>query len=242
MNAVLEVSGIDKRFGGLHAVRALSLEVGAGELVGLFGPNGAGKTTLFNMIAGALKPDAGVIRLNGQDITSLPAWRRARLGLARTFQITRPFRELTALENVLAAVPREGATQRRDARSARNLLAQVGLGDRAGEMAGRLTMGMLKRLEVARALAIEPILLLLDEPLAGLTERESAELLDLVVGLKQHSSVVMVEHNVRQAMPVCDRALVLDAGALIASGKPAEVRADPRVVSAYLGVEAEASC
>ena len=242
MNAVLEVNGIDKRFGGLHAVRALSLAVGEGELVGLFGPNGAGKTTLFNMIAGALKPDAGAIRLNGRDITALPAWRRARRGLARTFQITRPFRELTALENVLAAAPREGATQRHDARSARGLLTQVGLGDRAHEVAGRLTMGMLKRLEVARALAIEPILLLLDEPLAGLTERESAELLDLVVGLKQRASVVMVEHNVRQAMPVCDRALVLDAGALIASGRPAEVRADPRVVSAYLGVEAEPSC
>jgi branched-chain amino acid transport system ATP-binding protein len=240
MSAVLDVAGVDKRFGGLHAVRSLTLAVGHGELVGLFGPNGAGKTTLFNMIAGALKPDAGAIRLNGRAITSLPSWRRARLGLARTFQITRPFRELTALENVLAAVPREGARQRHDARSARGLLAQVGLGDRAGEMAGRLTMGMLKRLEVARALAIEPILLLLDEPLAGLTERESAELLDLIVGLKQRASIVMVEHNVRQAMPVCDRALVLDAGALIASGKPAEVRADPRVISAYLGVEAEA--
>ncbi len=172
MSAVLEVSGVDKRFGGLHAVRTLSFLVGQGELVGLFGPNGAGKTTLFNMIAGALKPDAGAIRLNGRDITLLPAWRRARLGLARTFQITRPFRELTALENVLAASPREGARQRADARSALSLLAQVGLGDRAGELAGRLTMGMLKRLEVARALAIEPLLLLLDEPLAGLTERE----------------------------------------------------------------------
>jgi branched-chain amino acid transport system ATP-binding protein len=242
MNAILAVRGIEKRFGGLQALRGVGFEVEEGELVGLFGPNGAGKTTLFNLIAGALRPDAGSIQLKGADIGRLPAWRRARLGVARTFQVTRPFRELTALENVLTAIPRDGATRSHDARSARALLTQVGLGDRAGDEAGRLTMGMLKRLEVARALAIEPILLLLDEPLAGLTERESAELLDLVVGLKQRTSIVMVEHNVRQAMPVCDRALVLDAGALIASGKPAQVRVDPLVVRAYLGEEASSPC
>jgi branched-chain amino acid transport system ATP-binding protein len=242
MTAALTVQELEKRFGGLRAVRSLSLEVEEGELVGLFGPNGAGKTTLFNLIAGALRPDAGVIRLRGTDVTRLPAWRRARLGIARTFQVTRPFRELTALENVLTAIPRKGATRGNDEETARALLAQVGLGERADEEAGRLTMGMLKRLEVARALAVEPLLLLLDEPLAGLTDRESDELLELVVGLKHRTSVVMVEHNVRKAMPVCDRALVLDAGVLIASGKPAEVRADPGVVRAYLGEEAGEPC
>ena len=241
MTAVLEARGLDKRFGGVHAVRGVDIEVATGELVGLFGPNGAGKTTLFNIIAGTVRPDSGAIRLHGGDVAALPAWRRARLGIGRTFQVTRPFRDLTALENVLAGVPRVGATGRHDSDAARSLLAQVGLGDRADEEAGRLTLGMLKRLEVARVLAIEPTLLLLDEPLAGLTGREAAELLDLVVTLKAHTAIVMVEHNVRQSLPVCDRALVLDAGAIIASGTPDEIRVDPKVVRAYLGDE-DAPC
>ena len=242
MTAVLEVRDVEKRFGGVRAVRGVSLEVGAGEILGLFGPNGAGKTTLFNLIAGATWPDAGAIRLNGADVTGLPAWRRARLGIGRTFQVTRPFRDLTVLENVLAAAPRSGSTRAHDAASARALLAQVGLGDRADEEAGRLTLGMLKRLEVARTLAIDPTLLLLDEPLAGLTGRESADLLAVVTALKAHTAIIMVEHNVRQALPVCDRAVVLDAGTLIATGSPDEIRVDPKVVSAYLGEEASPSC
>lgn len=242
MTAVLEVRGVEKRFGGVRAVRGVSLHVGAGEIVGLFGPNGAGKTTLFNLIAGATQPNAGAIWLNGADVTKLPAWRRARLGIGRTFQITRPFRDLTALENVLAAVPRAGSPRPHNAASARALLAQVGLGDRADEEAGRLTLGMLKRLEVARALAVDPTLLLLDEPLAGLTGREAADLLAVVAALKSRAAIVMVEHNVRQALPVCNRALVLDAGALIAAGTPDEIRVDPKVVRAYLGEEASQPC
>ena len=242
MTAVLEIQGVEKRFGGVRAVRGVSLEVGAGEILGLFGPNGAGKTTLFNLIAGAMRPDAGVIRLNGADVTSLPAWRRARLGIGRTFQVTRPFRDLTVLENVLAAAPRSGSARAHDAASARALLAQVGLDDRADEEAGRLTLGMLKRLEVARTLAIDPTLLLLDEPLAGLTGRESADLLAVVTALKARTAIIMVEHNVRQALRVCDRAVVLDAGTLIAAGSPDEIRVDPKVVSAYLGEEASPAC
>ena len=242
MTAVLEVQGLEKRFGGVRAVRGVSLEVRPGEILGLFGPNGAGKTTLFNLIAGAMWPDAGAIRLNGADITGLPAWRRARLGIGRTFQVTRPFRDLTVLENVLAAAPRSGSARAHDAASARALLAQVGLGDRADEEAGRLTLGMLKRLEVARTLAIDPTLLLLDEPLAGLSGRESADLLAVITALKAGAAIVMVEHNVRQALPVCDRAVVLDAGILIAAGSPDEIRADPKVVSAYLGEEASPPC
>ena len=242
MTALLEVHDLRKHFGGVHALRGVNLHVGATEMVGLFGPNGAGKTTLFNLIAGAIRPDGGTVRLDGADITRLPAWQRARLGIGRTFQMTRPFRDLTALENVLVAAPRTGSIRPHDKQSARALLAQVGLDDRADDAAGSLTLGMLKRLEVARALAIEPVLLLLDEPLAGLTGREAGDLLDVVAALKARTSVVMVEHNVRQALPVCDRALVLDAGALIAAGTPEEIRVNPEVVRAYLGDEASTSC
>jgi branched-chain amino acid transport system ATP-binding protein len=236
--ALLDAQGLHKRFGGVQAVKGVALAVETGELVGLFGPNGAGKTTLFNMIAGSLPPDAGTIVLDGQDVTRLPAWRRARLGIGRTFQVTRPFRDLTVLDNVLAAVPRDGASGSHDEEAAQALLARVGLAGRAHEPAGRLTLGMLKRLEVARALALEPRLLLLDEPLAGLTGREAADLLRFVATLKSRIGIVMVEHNVRQSLPVCDRAVVMDAGAMIAAGTPQEIRVDPQVVRAYLGEEA----
>ena len=239
--SILKAKKLDKRFGGLHEVRGVDIDVAAGEIVGLFGPNGAGKTTLFNIIAGGLQPNSGTVWLHGEDVTALPAWRRARLGIGRTFQVTRPFRELTALENVLAGVPRVGSVRRHDIDAARSLLTQVGLGDRADQEAGRLTLGMLKRLEVARVLAIEPALLLLDEPLAGLTAREASEILDLVVSLKASIAIVMVEHNVRQSLPVCDRAIVLDAGAVIATGTPDEIRVDPKVVKAYLGAEDDES-
>jgi len=235
---LLDAKGLHKRFGGVQAVKGVDIGVETGELVGLFGPNGAGKTTLFNMIAGTLAPDAGAIGLAGRDVTALPAWRRARLGIGRSFQVTRPFRDLTVVENVLAAVPRDGARRRHDEEAARALLARVGLAARADEPAGRLTLGMLKRLEVARALALEPVLLLLDEPLAGLTGREAADLLAFVATLRSEAGIVMVEHNVRLSLPACDRAIVMDAGAVIASGKPEEIRADPQVIRAYLGEEA----
>jgi branched-chain amino acid transport system ATP-binding protein len=240
MSAALETHGLDKRFGGVHAVRAVDITAASGEILGLYGPNGAGKTTLFNLIAGTVRPDTGSIRLHGMDVTALPAWRRARLGIGRTFQVTRPFRNLTTLENVLVGVPRDSAKRSLNDETARLLLAKVGLADRADVPAGNLTLGMLKRLEVARVLAIEPTLLLLDEPLAGLTAREAADILDLVVSLKAQTAVVMVEHNVRQSLPICDRAVVLDAGKLIASGTPDEIRTDPNVVRAYLGEETTA--
>jgi ABC-type branched-subunit amino acid transport system ATPase component len=235
MTSVLSTRKLDKRFGGVHAVRGVDIEAARGEIVGLFGPNGAGKTTLFSIIAGGLRPNAGSVCLHGKDVTALPAWRRARLGIGRTFQVTRPFRDLTALENVLAGVPRTGSVRRHDVDAARSLLTQVGLGDRADQEARRLTLGMLKRLEVARVLALEPTLLLLDEPLAGLSALEASEILDLVVRLKTGIAIVMVEHNVRQSLPVCDRAIVLDAGTVISAGTPDEIRTDPKVVKAYLG-------
>jgi branched-chain amino acid transport system ATP-binding protein len=236
--SLLDVRDVQKRFGGVQAVRGVSLQVAPGELVGLFGPNGAGKTTLFNLIAGSFAADSGSIRFGGADIGRLAAWRRARLGLARTFQVVRPFRDLTVIENVLAAVPRTGAAAASPLARAQHLLAQVGLDGRGADLAGTLTLGMLKRLEVARALALDPLLLLLDEPLAGLTGREAAGLLALVAGLRAHSGIVMVEHNVRQCLPICDRAVVMDAGAVIAVGTPAQIRADPRVIRAYLGEQA----
>jgi branched-chain amino acid transport system ATP-binding protein len=204
-------------------------------LLGLFGPNGAGKTTLFNLIAGTAAPDAGRVRLNGTDITTYPAFRRAQLGIARTFQVVRPFRSLTVLDNVLASVPSAAAAHHNSADDAMAILASVGLDQRAGDLAGQLTLGMLKRLEVARALALEPCLLLVDEPLAGLTTGEAADLLSLIQKLKARTSIVMVDHNVRQSLSLCDRAVVLDAGAVIAVGTPDEVRRDPEVIRAYLG-------
>jgi branched-chain amino acid transport system ATP-binding protein len=232
---ILATRQLDRRFGGVHAVRGVDIDVSVGEIVGLFGPNGAGKTTLFNLIAGNFPPNSGQVMLRGEDITALPSWRRARLGIGRTFQVTRPFRDLTTLENVLTGVPRTGSARRHDVEAARALLAKVGLADRADELAGRLTLGMLKRLEVARVLALDPILLLLDEPLAGLTGREATDILDLVVSLKSGIAIIMVEHNVRQSLPVCDRAVVLDAGSVIAAGTPEQIRTDPKVVRAYFG-------
>ena len=236
MTEVLQARGVAKRFGGIIAVRGVDLAVREGELLGLFGPNGAGKTTMFNLIAGAILPDAGQVLLHGSDITREPAWRRARLGIARSFQIVRPFRDLSVLENLLAAVPAGG--QANDTTSALALLRRVGLEPRAHDAAGDLTLGMLKRLEVARALAVGPRLLLLDEPLAGLAGQEATDLLRTVQALKGRMAIVMVEHNVRLALPLCDRAVVMDAGAVLAEGTPEQIRRDPAVIRAYLGSEA----
>jgi branched-chain amino acid transport system ATP-binding protein len=238
MNPILSVEGVSKRFGGIVAVRGVDLVVQPGELLGLFGPNGAGKTTLFNLVAGVFPPDVGRIRLDGQDITRVPAFRRAQAGIGRTFQICRPFRSLTVVENVLATIPRTGATGPHDGASAAQVLDLVGLGGRAHHPASRLTLGMLKRLEVARALALEPKLLLLDEPLAGLTGGETNDLLAAIATLKARTTIVLIDHNVRQSLTVCDRAVVMDAGAVIAAGTPDEIRRDPRVRRAYLGEEA----
>ena len=238
MNPILSVEGVSKRFGGIVAVRGVDLVVQPGELLGLFGPNGAGKTTLFNLVAGVFPPDVGRIRLDGQDITRVPAFRRAQAGIGRTFQICRPFRSLTVVQNVLATIPREGATGPHDAASAAGILDLVGLGGRAHHSATTLTLGMLKRLEVARALALEPKLLLLDEPLAGLTGGETSDLLLAIAALKSRTTIVLIDHNVRQSLTVCDRAVVMDAGAIIAAGTPDEIRRDPRVRRAYLGEEA----
>ncbi|MDR7435830.1 MAG: ABC transporter ATP-binding protein [Armatimonadota bacterium] len=246
---VLEVRNLSKRFGGVFAVTDVHLHVQKGELLGLFGPNGAGKTTLFNLISGTLKPDSGEIFFFGEKITYLPPHVRARKGIARTFQIVQPFGELTVLDNVLVPLAQQELTRLLPLRpydslarrkQAMEILELVGLAAWAHERARNLPLGLLKLLEVARSLALQPKLLLLDEPLAGLHLQESEQLLDVLLSLRGQVTMVLVEHNVRMALPVCDRAVVMDAGRVIAEGNPEQVRRDPQVIQAYLGEREDA--
>ncbi len=246
---VLEVRNLSKRFGGVFAVTDVHLQVQEGELLGLFGPNGAGKTTLFNLISGTLKPDSGEIFFFGEKITHLPPHVRARKGIARTFQIVQPFGELTVLDNVLVPLAQQELTRLLPLRpydslarrkQAMEILELVGLAAWAHERARNLPLGLLKLLEVARSLALQPKLLLLDEPLAGLHLQESEQLLDVLLSLRGQVTMVLVEHNVRMALPVCDRAVVMDAGRVIAEGNPEQVRRDPQVIQAYLGEREDA--
>ncbi len=243
---VLEVSRLSKAFGGLQAVVDVSLSAVRGQVLGLFGPNGAGKTTLFNLIAGALRADAGEVRLAGEDVTRLPAHQRAQRGMARTFQVVKPLAELSVLDNVMVPLAHESLRgllpfgRYRNAereRRARALLEQVGLQEQILAPAGPLPLGLKKRLELARALALEPRVLLLDEPLAGLTLRDARVVLDVVTAVKRDMAVVLIEHNVRLAMAACEQAIVMEAGAVIAAGEPDAVRRDPKVIEAYLGAD-----
>lgn len=237
--ALLEVERLAKGFGGVLAVSAVSLTLEAGELLGIMGPNGSGKTTLFNLIAGALRPDRGHIRFKGQDIAGLAPHRICARGIARTFQLVRPFAGLSALDNVRVGClygRRRGAG---DAETkARRLLALVGLEGRAATPAAALTLMDRKRLELARALATGPELLLLDEFMAGLNPTETAAAMALIRQLVADGlTVLMVEHIVWALMDLARRIVVLSAGEKIADGPPAAVAADPRVVDVYLGVE-----
>ena len=231
--SLLEVRGLSKRFGGLLAVEGLDLTVADGEMVGLIGPNGAGKTTVFNLLSGFLAPDAGEIRFRERRLGGLKPHDICRLGLARTFQIVRPFARLS----VLAALARHPAMADALA-AARAVLERVALVDRASELASRLTLADRKRLELARALATEPTLLLLDEVMAGLNATEIEAMVRLIGAINAGGiSVLLIEHNMRAVMSLSHRIIVLSFGEKIAEGTPRAVAADRRVIEAYLGDE-----
>jgi branched-chain amino acid transport system ATP-binding protein len=249
--AVLEVRDLSVRFGGIRAVSGVSLAVGEGEILSIIGPNGAGKTTIFNVVTGLYRPTAGEVRLRGQPISALPPHARARLGVARTFQNIRLFRDLTVNENVRVArygraraglvgalLRTRGFRRDREETDARvaTLLDGVGLGGRGGELAKSLPYGDQKRVELARALAVEPSVLLLDEPAAGMSTAEADDLMALIRGLRDRGlAILLVEHHIRVVMGVSDRVVVLNHGELIAEGPPAAVRRDQKVIAAYLG-------
>jgi branched-chain amino acid transport system ATP-binding protein len=233
---LLEVVDVRKSFGGLQAVAGVSLQVAPGELVALIGPNGAGKTTLFHLISGFLQPDRGEVRLEGVSTRGLKPHQVCQRGLARTFQIVKPFQALTVLENVrvgaLARIRAFGAATRK----AREILALVGLDDRADRPARGLTLPDRKRLELARALATEPRLLLLDEVMAGLTPTETERVIELCRAINARGvGILLIEHVMRAVMALSQRVVVVDQGRVIASGPPAAIASDPRVVEAYLG-------
>jgi branched-chain amino acid transport system ATP-binding protein len=237
--ALLEVEGLTRRFGGLRAVSNLSFSVAGGEILGLIGPNGAGKTTVFNLVTGFIRPTAGEIRFEGRSVVGLRPHAVTARGIARTFQVVKPFPALTVLENVtLAAFPRHRS--RRDAEAhARDALDRIGLAPRARALASELTLMDQKRLEVARALATEARLVLLDEPMGGLNPSEVGVASDLVARLRASGvTVVLVEHVMKAIMRISDRVVVMHHGEKIAEGPPAEVVRDAGVIAAYFGKRA----
>jgi branched-chain amino acid transport system ATP-binding protein len=248
---ILAVDDVVVRFGGLTALSNVAMSVEEGASAGLIGPNGAGKTTLFNVISGFLHPVAGSVRFAGEELTGLAPYQIARRGLVRTFQRARPLAQLTVLENIMAGVFRTGRTgplgtviapraARREEAATRDralgLLDHVGLADIADAMPSELTAGQLRLLEIARVLAAEPRMVLLDEPAAGLNRKETAALADIIRRLQGAGiTCLLVEHDVELVFAVCRQVTVLDFGEVIARGAPGEVRSDPRVLRSYLG-------
>ena len=238
MTALLEVRGLSRAFGSLWAVRDVTFAVQPGELLGLIGPNGAGKSTLYNLIAGVLSPTEGEAIFQGRTISGWKPYHVARAGIARTFQIPKPYRHLTVIENVALSAMLHDTSVAAARRSAEAVLADVGLADYAGAPVGVLTAGLLKRLEVARALALRPRLVLFDEIMAGLTPAEVKVMTEMVAGLPARGiTVIWVEHVLYAIMKAAQRILVLHRGELIADGVPEKIARDAAVIKAYLGEE-----
>ncbi len=233
---MLSLEGVGKRFGALWAVRDVTFNVSRGEILGIIGPNGAGKSTLFNVIAGAVSPSCGEIRFLDHSITNAKPYQVARLGLARTFQIPKPFKQLTVGENVTLSALRRHRTPWKAALVAAEAMRFVDIEHLAASSIASLTVGLLKKLELARALATEPSLLLLDEVMAGLTPREITELMLAVRSLPERGvTVIWVEHVMMALMKVARRVIVMQQGKIIAQGPPADIATDPAVIGAYLG-------
>lgn len=251
--SLLETRSLSITFGGVHALRNVSISVEQGKLVGLIGPNGAGKTTLIRSLTGALRPDQGTVLLDGKALNRMPTHARVKAGLAMTHQIVRPFRNLTMAENVAIAAARDitaaplaaltSVDRERHMARAYDLLSTLGIGDAADRLAGTVPLGYLKRLEMARALATEPRIILLDEPLAGLNQAEAAKIADEIVHFCEAGvTILLVEHNLSEVVRVSNRLIVLDNGSVIAEGEPREVIRREQVRAAYFGEKrAEAS-
>ncbi len=238
--SILEIQDLSKSFAGLKAVDEVSFGLRTGEILGLIGPNGSGKTTLINVVTGLLPASGGKVFVNGKEATGRPAHRVARMGIARTFQTIRLFKELSVIENVEVAAVSMGLPRRNAVHVARDLLAEMGLEPWADRLASEIPFGDQRKLEIARALAMNPKFLLLDEPAAGLNEDESDLLLDLlrVIRANKPVGVLIVDHDMRLMMNLCDELHVLNYGKTIAHGTPDEVRGNAEVVSAYLGSSA----
>jgi branched-chain amino acid transport system ATP-binding protein len=236
---LLQVDNVSKSFGGLHAVDDVSFAVDEGRILGIIGPNGAGKTTLFNIVAGAMPPDQGSVRLAGHDITGKPPHRVAAAGMGRTFQLMRPFSSMSVLDNVTVAVLAGGGPRRSARTTAAEVIERVGLDRWRDAPSDGLPTAALKRLELARALARRPRILLLDEVLAGLVPAERAPVMHLLEQLRSEEGVtlVFVEHIMAAVMRLSDSVLVLNLGQTLTTGSPQEVTRDPRVIEAYLGEE-----
>ena len=243
---MLKIHNASRHFGGLVAVNDVSFDVEEGGILGVIGPNGAGKTTFFNLVSGAIPLSSGEIIFDGKSTTGLRPHQIAHLGIGRTFQIVRPFGELTVLENVLAGIGARSCNSllsslgycrgRRYADEARALLGRTHLLPYENEIASTLSLGLLRRLEIARALALNPKLILLDESFSGLSHHEAAALVDLVKELRSDGmTVLLIEHNMQITMNLCDHLVVLDRGEKIAEGTPEAIQNNPRVISAYLG-------